>query len=266
MSKRSGFTLVELLVVVAIIALLLGILVPALSGARHTALSVECASNMRQIHLMQTYYSDDNAGRFASVMNDANPQPWVELMVDYVPDANRSDPVHVFNCPMVDRSSFNAKGVTSTGVNPFMQLEHWSFRRDLVQHPARIILAGDKVASPLDYLLTYDSYAVDRDASGAYWWRAWNHEGGRMMRHANGSKANMAMIDGHVAALQHNDLVKDSGRWYWDALAVSEDRISPAPGYGPGSDSAGGAAPGAGPTGPDSGSDPPGCPGCPPFN
>jgi len=102
-SKRflTGFTLVELLVVIAIIAILMAILMPALQRARKQGKEAVCKSNLRQWGLYWLMYADDHNGSFSSGMGPGwRRGVWIIPLRSYIDTRKRKK---LLLCPMATK-------------------------------------------------------------------------------------------------------------------------------------------------------------------
>ncbi len=73
MTRKKGFTLVELLVVIAVIALLMSILMPVLRKARDQAMRIMCGNHIKNLQLGQTMYADSHNNK---IMRGGGAWPW----------------------------------------------------------------------------------------------------------------------------------------------------------------------------------------------
>ena len=83
-ATRPAFTLIEILVVLAIIAILMAFLLPALEKSREKANQVRCASNLNQIGLTISMYANENHGNYPRTRYD----PAAPLRIDTNASAN----------------------------------------------------------------------------------------------------------------------------------------------------------------------------------
>src|SRR5687767_12028807 len=97
--RRRGFTLVELLVVIGIIALLIALLSPVCSKAREAANRTKCLSNLRTIGQAMFVYANNNRDRLP---NGNEPYTWSDdaaanwVMKNFADDVSAG---RVFRCP-----------------------------------------------------------------------------------------------------------------------------------------------------------------------
>ncbi len=209
---KKCFTLIELLVVVAIIAVLVAMLLPALSAARDSAKLVQCQANLREGYSGYRFYDMDWNGCFPGLYYPYWRAPynsWMPQRDDWhytwrsklneaylsrmkvrsgYQDKNVRRKTSVFMCPARDKSLPNWDGDFGFNVNLYCSgdLWHLGFRiaKKLETNPSGLILFGENGGGDptVDYYHHFSSWSIVDFT---------RHKG----------RANFAMGDGHVEAI-----------------------------------------------------------------
>ncbi|MDD2710872.1 MAG: DUF1559 domain-containing protein [Verrucomicrobiae bacterium] len=224
LGKNSAFTLVELLVTIAIVGLLMSMLAPALKNAKEKARQIACMNNLRQIGTAALNYAGDYNGWLPHANSSHLPssnsnQTWKYLIAPYV---NISSPTNsllergVFHCPSQNNASC---GNSAFGDNGFYGGYGWNFTylgyKDAVSggvepwvncsqigNPSQVIMAGDTSDWYLNNASCYNLFFLYSTGFAAL--ESYRHTGG----------GNYLWVDGHVSWHLMREVFNNKDKWY----------------------------------------------------
>lgn len=221
-SDRVGFSLVELLVVVGIIAILLSILIPTLSRIRAQANQVKCASNLRQMMHASMIYSKENSGGWYITNFDKNNDSLECLIPAYIKDPNVAvcpATKNVVSLQVVSTESYNVGGNPAIReFYPHLRTPAGYAEHERGGHSYEVFAWGGKATYPdgsivsKDYIMTYKNVRrpsetfilldYDQGAFGTMnnWPEKIDNHGARGI--------NLGFVDGHVEFVDRGGMVR----------------------------------------------------------
>jgi len=241
--KRKAFTLVELLVVISIIALLLSILMPALSKVREQARTVICKSRMSQWGQFLFLYAHDNDDEITYMVGGSDSYLWTDKLGCYISEKKENGGLRVENyylkvreCPAMTNTNptyIGPNSSTLSGCSPFIWQVNPTTPTPGGVNPPIKISSIHQPGSLFGFLDVYSwfihspmaqmgyfrlSYDYDHDGLNDSFFEAitygdaGKYNGARPRNHSDG--ATLWMFDGHTEYIKFKDFWKvDKSGW-----------------------------------------------------
>ena len=206
--RPCGFTLVELLLTIAVIAILATLLIPVIKGAQASAKSVVCLNNLKQIRTCLQLYANDNDGYLPKVWDAGQQKQWNVLLFEKVgaPDIRDRKNFALWHCPSWGPAAGDCFPLhPSYSVNFSYGLALNNLTTDppekLVNLPASTILLADTLYfNPGPSAEPWQGYFFLRSVSTSL----------HMIHLRHKQRANAVYVDGHAASLAGQEVL-DSG-------------------------------------------------------
>ena len=229
-SRSQGFTLIELLVVISIIALLISILLPALTAARESARSIQCMNQLKQIAMMASIYIDEHDGKFPgdqwteSVQNVSSPGLQEALGLDQIPGNKKVDTL--VTCPTLQslRPTKRWNFHRTYGINVLLTVRSGEFgpNPDTVTRWHQILFPT-KMAFFLDGAITEDPVT---EAFGWYYRITANASqitsGGHSLQYPHNGANNFVFTDGHASSLREEEVSQQTNSDpFWRGVQIN---------------------------------------------
>lgn len=180
--RGAGFTLVELLVVLGIIAILIALLLPAMNRVREQALGVRCIGNLRQVATGYQLYAADYdmvlpvASNYQSSGNGISWYTFITGLKDKTFQVPRAYvPVTVLRCPKLTSGYYGVLHPGHTKGGYFFSTSQpgwsafWGIKLRTVRQPADFALVFDTIAYPVTSLRHGDEWYTDRLGTSTIW-------------------------------------------------------------------------------------------------